>query len=38
MRVTSKSDKITLSSGKNRAILTDADIRARAAMNTVERR
>ncbi len=38
MRLTSKSDKITLSSGKNRAILTDADIRARAAMNTVERR
>ncbi len=38
MRLSSRNDKITLSSGRNRAILTDADIRARAAMNTVERR
>lgn len=34
----SSNDKITLSSGRNRAILTDADLRASAAMNTVERK
>ena len=38
LTLTSKNEKITLSSGKNRAILTDADLRASAAMNTVERR
>lgn len=38
LSLTSSNDKITLSSGRNRAILTDANIRASAAMNTVERR
>ena len=38
LTLTSSNEKITLSSGKNRAILTDADLRASAAMNTVERR
>lgn len=38
LTLTSNNDKITLSSGRNRAILTDADIWANAALNTVERR
>ena len=38
LTLTSSNEKITLSSGKNRAILTDADLSASAAMNTIERR
>ena len=38
LTLTSSNKRITLSSGKNRAILTDAGLKASAAMNTVERR
>ena len=34
----SSNGRITLSSGKNRVILTDADLKAKAAMNSVERK
>ena len=38
LTLTSRNERIALSSGKNRAIFNNADIRANAAMNTVERR
>ena len=38
LTLSSRNKRITLSSGKNRAILADANLRASAAMNTVERR
>ena len=38
LTLSSKNERITLSSGRNRAILTDANLRASAGMNTVERR
>ena len=38
LTLSSRNERITLSSGRNRAILTDANLRASAAMNTVERR
>lgn len=38
LTLTSRNDRISLSNGRNRAVLNNADIRASAAMNTVERR
>jgi len=38
LTLSSRNKKLTLKSGRNRAILNDANIRANAAMNTVERR
>lgn len=38
LTLTSRNERITLSSGRNRAILTDANLKASAGMNTVERR
>lgn len=38
LTLSSRNERITLSSGRNRAILTDANLRASAGMNTVERR
>lgn len=38
LTLTSRNERIALSSGRNRAILGDASIRVSAAMNTVERR
>lgn len=38
LTLSSKNGRITLSSGRNRAILTEANLRASAGMNTVERR
>lgn len=38
LTLTSRNGRIALSSGRNRAILEDASIRASAAMNTVERK
>ena len=38
LTVTSRNKRITLSTVDNRAILTDASIKAKAAMNTIERR
>ena len=35
---TSRNNRLSLRSGKNRAVLNDANIRASAAMNTIERR
>ena len=38
LSLTSKNERITVSSGKNRAIISDAALKAKAEMNTVERR
>lgn len=38
LSLSSKNEKLTLASGSNRATLSDAQIKAKAAMNTVERR